>query len=189
MGHSKQIVVNIRGTSGSGKSYIVHQLLSLDDWCKWKDASGKVLGYYNSRNGWSIVGSYENTCGGCDGIRSQNEIEERIQSLLNCGYSVIFEGLLVSTISSRWGEFANKISNQAHTVFYYLSTPIETCIENVKNRRIQAGNLKPLKENNTRSRVRQINNSFKNISNMGCCCIRISSSELLNILYLSYGVN
>lgn len=189
MEHSKQIVVNIRGTSGSGKSYIIHQLLSLEDWNEWKDSSGKILGYYNSRNGWAIVGSYHNACGGCDTVRSQDEIEERIQIFLNGGYNVVFEGLLVSTLSSRWSNFSNRISTQANTVFYYLDTPIETCIENIKNRRLQAGNTKPLNENNTHNRVRQINNSFNNLTKSGCCCIRISSKQLLSDLYNHYGVN
>lgn len=189
MEHSKQIVVNIRGTSGSGKSYIIHQLLLLEGWNEWKDNSGKVLGYYNVRNNWAIVGSYRTTCGGCDTVKSQDEIEERIQIFLNGGYNVIFEGLLTSTISSRWANFSNRISTQANTVFYYLDTPIEQCIENIKNRRLQAGNTKPLNENNTRGRVQQIDNTFTNLTKSGCYCIRISSKQLLSDLYNYYGVN
>lgn len=176
-------VINIRGTSGSGKSYIVKNILGKDpNWIKWVE-DGKILGYFNNVLGWSIIGSYENVCGGCDGIKTQEETEQRIKICLSYGYNVIFEGLLISTLTSRWLRFAQEISPVANLLFCYLDTPIEECLSRVKARREAKGNTKPLNPDNTVNRVKAIETTYQKLSQAGCYCIRGSQQYIMNQLH------
>lgn len=182
---NKPTVVNLRGTSGSGKTTIVRTILSYGRWEKWCK-QGKVWGYINNDLHWAVVGSYENTCGGCDGIKTQDEAQERIEFLLNKGYSVIFEGLLISTITSRWEKFAK--SANANVLFYYIDTPIEECIERVKHRRLAAGNTKPFNTDNTVNRVKAIETTKQKLTAAGCYCLTDSQENILKNLYQWFGV-
>jgi predicted kinase len=182
---SKPTVVNLRGTSGSGKTTIVRHILSHGHWETWS-VQGKVLGYINEDLKWAVVGSYENTCGGCDGIKTQDETEDRIRFLLNYGYSVIFEGLLISTLTSRWENFAKSID--ANMLFYYIDTPVEECIERVKLRRLQAGNTKPFNTENTVNRVKAIETTRQKLTAAGCYCLTGSQDMIMKNLYEWFGI-
>ena len=178
-------VINLRGTSGSGKTTIVRNILGHGLWEKWT-RDGKVLGYCNNQLKWAVVGSYENTCGGCDGIKTQDETEDRIRTLLSHGYSVIFEGLLISTLTSRWEKFAKSID--ANMLFYYINTPIDVCVERVKHRRLAAGNTKPFNTDNTVNRVKAIETTKQKLTAAGCYCLTDSQENILKNLYQWFGL-
>lgn len=182
---SKPTVVNLRGTSGSGKTTIVRNILSHGHWEKWC-VQGKILGYINEDLKWAVIGSYENTCGGCDGIKTQDETEDRIRFLLGYGYSVIFEGLLISTLTSRWEKFAKSID--ANMLFYYIDTPVEECIERVKLRRLQAGNTKPFNTENTVNRVKAIETTRQKLTAAGCYCLTDAQETIMKNLYEWFGI-
>ena len=185
---NKTTVINIRGTSGCGKTTIVRNILQHGVWETWRDEHNKILAYYNKNLNWAVVGSYENTCGGCDGIKTQDEAEYRIQFLIDSGFNVLFEGLVISTITGRWGELARKNSEKSNFLFYYVNTPIEECIERVKKRRFDAGNVKPFNEENTRNRVKAIETTFQKLSQSGCYCIKESQENIMRNLYEWYGL-
>lgn len=189
MEQSKLTVVNLRGTSGSGKTTIVRNILSHGNWVKWKDPEGKkIWGYINQQLCWAIVGSYENTCGGCDTIRTQDETEARIEQLLDWGFSVLFEGLLISTLSSRWIKFSQHISDKSNMLFYYLDTPIEECLNRIQARRQAAGNNRPFNPKNTTDRVRAIETTYQKLTAAGCYCIKSSQEEIMSNLYQWFGL-
>ncbi len=183
------MITNIRGTSGSGKSTVVFNLLKhfraegelfavfmhhaggeytipMD---QEPDSSFDVhLGYqifqhFDSnrptyKSPLRIVGKYLTPCGGCDGIKTQDEVSDRVRAWYNMGYEVLFEGLLISTIVGRWAEMAESVAengSRLHNMrFVFLNTPEEVCVERVKARRAAKGNLKPLNETNTRDKWR-----------------------------------
>lgn len=188
MAQSKLTVINLRGTSGCGKTTIVKNVLAHGSWNKWQDNKGRILGYYDKNLNWAIVGSYENVCGGCDTIKTQKEIEERIWFFLQAGYNVLFEGLLTSTLSSRWAEFSKRISHCANTLFYYVDTPIEVCLQRVQSRREQRGATKPFNPNNTINRVKAIEGTFTNLTKAGCYCLKGSQEEIMTNLYNWFGI-
>lgn len=184
MEQSKLTVVNLRGTSGSGKTTIVRNILSHGNWVKWKDPEGKkIWGYINIDLRWAIVGSYENTCGGCDTIRTQDETEARIEQLLEWEFNVLFEGLLISTLSSRWEKFSKRIFNKANTLFYYLDTPIDECLNRIQARREAARNNRPFNPKNTTDRVKAIETTYQKLTAAGCCCIKASQEDIMKNLY------
>lgn len=86
-----------------------------------------------------VVGSYENTCGGTDGINTQEEIAERVVKAHALGH-VLVEGLLMSK-SSAGGHVAPILKDHG-AIFAFLDTPWETCLERVLQRRAAAGNDK-----------------------------------------------
>lgn len=179
MEQSKRIIVNLRGTSGSGKTTIVRHILSQGTWKKWTDEKGKVLAYYNEEKMWAIIGSYENVCGGCDTIRTQDEIGERIRLFANTGYNVLFEGLLTSTLSSRWEKFSKEIVPIANMLFWYVNTPIEECLCRIEARRAARGTKTPLNPKNTVERVKAIEVTYQKLSAAGCYCLKASQEEII----------
>ena len=64
------MIVQVRGTSGSGKSYVVHKILQKDlGWEpiteKWGKINRKIPLYYISGDGKiAVAGSYGAVCGG-----------------------------------------------------------------------------------------------------------------------------
>ena len=101
------IILSLRGTSGSGKTTVARTFLT-DYPCKPLLVQGmkKHWGYEIDLSAESIsaplfvIGSYENTCGGTDGINTQEEIAERALAAFTRGH-VLLEGLLLSKVGPR----------------------------------------------------------------------------------------
>lgn len=152
------LIINVRGNSGSGKTYLTREFMSLI-----RSEPGKVfgatyegwdeIGDLKGRN-WVVLGKYGNVCGGCDTIKTQAEIIERIECAIKAKFNVWLEGLILSTIYGTVGEYSERFGDR--WVFAYLQPPIEECIRRIKARRLAAGNNKLLNETNTRNRVATI---------------------------------
>jgi hypothetical protein len=134
-------VLDIRGTHGSGKSYIVHQLINQEDKIGFICDNDVCIGTYVAGHDLAIVGSYDRVCGGCDGIKTADEICRRTRILSAEYKNVILEGILVAHTHRRYAELARDItlsSNQQY-VFCFLTTPYEVCIQRVQDRRVARG--------------------------------------------------
>jgi|HubBroStandDraft_4_1064222.scaffolds.fasta_scaffold00021_12 hypothetical protein len=152
----KPLVCNIRGNSGSGKTYTTRAFMEL---CKNRTAiepDGKIHGYSMTlgKQRWVVIGSYSNTCGGLDTVKTQQEIIDRVEEFSGLGFNIWMEGLILSTIYGSVGAYSEKFGDR--WVFAYLQPPIEECIRRIKARRKAAGNVKPLNEDNTRARFSTI---------------------------------
>lgn len=167
-------IINIRGTSGSGKSTLVRALMdSLTDVKPVMKILGDdkeaVRGYIgrNGENAVGIVGRYETDCGGCDTIKTQDEIAQRVNHFSTRG-AVVFEGLLISVLHSRYRDMArgfNDIHKRTENytlpllgketttfppfIFAFLDTPLDVCLARVEERRARKGNTKPFNPQNT----------------------------------------
>lgn len=145
-------IVNIRGCNGSGKTTIVRRFLDRLPVQALGGKPGRPAGYRVDATAWGIqtpvyvIGSYENTCGGTDGINTQEEIVKRVTQAYAHGH-VLVEGLLMSK-SSDGGLTAPALRDMG-AVFAFLDTPWETCLERVLARRAAAGNDKPFDPNKT----------------------------------------
>jgi hypothetical protein len=139
-------IVNIRGTSGSGKTTVARTLLISHPHRVLKGADGKIKGYQIDASSSGIhtpvflVGSYAYTCGGVDGIKTQEEIADRVVKAVEYGH-VLVEGLLMS--KSGPSGHVSPIFRDHNAVFAFLDTPLDVCIERVLGRRKAAGNNKP----------------------------------------------
>ena len=151
-------VLDIRGTHGSGKSYVVSQLLTMLE--GWEPIEGiasaskggpeklRHIGYSNQEHGAAIVGSYKTTSGfggGCD-LLYPEEVVRRVK-LLDQGYDcVVLEGVLVSHTFQRYHALAQEIVDYR---FCFLDTPLEQCLDRVRKRREgSTKKIRPFKPDN-----------------------------------------
>jgi cytidylate kinase len=163
------VIINIRGTSGTGKSTLVREIMSR---YTFKDPlpgpTKKLLGYHCRLQGASdlyVVGSYLNECGGCDGIKTQEEICQRVRAWATLG-DVLFEGVIVSDIFERYNYLAMDLRPQPF-IFAFLDTPINLAVDRVKARRLSKGNEKVLNETNTRNRAEVHRRVFRKFQDAG----------------------
>lgn len=144
-------VIDIRGTHGSGKSWLVHKLLS-DYEFQPIEEEGKHIGY--ACGGYmSVVGKYQTTCGGCDAIGKPDEIVRRIRLFAERFHYVVLEGILVAHTWKRYYELSLELEDYR---FCFLDTPKPTCIKRVKQRRKEKGQTKPFNPTHLNNDFRQI---------------------------------
>lgn len=140
------MILDIRGTHGSGKTTVIRNLLA-DQPCDNEPIldGHSHLGYRLKRYKASILGKYETACGGCDGIKTAEEVGRRVRLFASEYSHVLLEGILVAHTFQRYSDLANELGNYT---FLFLDTPLETCIQRVQDRRKEAGNSKPLNPKN-----------------------------------------
>jgi len=163
------IICSIRGTSGSGKSTIAFTILNNFPHEKVLDSAGKVLGYKvdaNLNHPIYLVGKYETKCGGCDAINEQQTAADRAVGFWKEGGHVLMEGLLASAAGPK-GAVTKTIQETGKACFAILTTPVETCIERVKARRLARGDERPLNEKNTRDKWTQTMSTAKALDKLG----------------------
>lgn len=150
------LIVKLHGTSGAGKSTIAWRFLKEFPSVALLGPAGKIEAYQVTVDDWKlplyILGRYATQCGGCDTLKADEQIE-LLHKYAPMGH-VLYEGLLASEYYGKLGEASERYGT-AH-VFAFLDTPIDLCIERIKQRRKEAGNDKPLNEENTRGRIKKI---------------------------------
>ena len=143
------VAINIRGTGGSGKSYIIHKLL---DNYKHKrivvKSDGKrkprIIAYHIPEFDLYVIGKYDLLCGGCDTIKGTELTVKRIEKYAAKG-NVLYEGYLVSNTWSTYRDLSNRLDKP---LWLSLDTPLDVCLDRVTKRRRARGNLKPLNPTN-----------------------------------------
>jgi predicted kinase len=136
------VIVNPRGTSGSGKTELARRLLADYGWGRdgraepiRRTGRARPLGYRlrHPRGGrpLAVLGHYEATSGGCDTIRAtdggMDEAFRLADEYASTGHGVLLEGLVLSGEHTRSAALAK--ANQLHVL--RLSTPLDRCIRNV----------------------------------------------------------
>lgn len=135
-------VHDIRGTHGSGKSWLVHEILRQHTHKEIIGDDARLLGYHLPLLDVAVVGRYATACGGCDGISKADEVCRRVRLFATQYKHVILEGILVAHTFQRYSNLATELKDYGYT-FYFLDTPLEKCIERVAARRAAKGQ-KPL---------------------------------------------
>jgi hypothetical protein len=135
------MLINLRGTSGAGKTTVVRALMAR---CGCKAIYG-ALGLrlpeayvLSGERPAFVIGPYLTPCGGCDRIQPFALVPELIARYAEHGH-VIFEGLLMSTTYGAVGQLTERWESRV----LFLDTPLDVCIARVEARRAAAGNLRP----------------------------------------------
>lgn len=135
-------ILDIRGTHGSGKSYVIHQLIQQGQ----GPGSGYIcendatIGTYVSGFELAILGTYDRVCGGCDGIRTADEIVRRVRVFAGEYKNVALEGILVAHTYTRYANLAADLTSRGHQYYFiFMMTPYEECIRRVQARRVARG--------------------------------------------------
>jgi hypothetical protein len=134
------VIVNIRGTNGSGKSTAVTRYMEVIRVEEELKQGGKTWAY-RLCNGVFVLGRYTTACGGCDTVKTFADVKAGVTELASLG-AVIFEGVLWSTCFKPSVELAQSLP-QHHFIFAMMDTPADACLRRVLARRKQAGNEKP----------------------------------------------
>ena len=158
----KPMIVSLRGCSGAGKSTVATSIMNTFPTQTILDASNKIYGYKvdipNKQYPVFIIGKYNTPCGGCDSISTQQEIVDRVTACYNQGGNVLFESLLASGGYGTVGKLSEDIPEYT---FATLDTPLDVCLERVKQRRAAKGNHEPLNPKNTESKFGSTRNVMK----------------------------
>lgn len=166
------MVIDIRGTHGSGKSHIIRKLMSYYTWKPFmgegratKKGPVKIrhLGFECKQMNAIVLGNYAEgvPSGGCDNIQDPEEVVRRVK-LFNTTHKYVFmEGILVSHTFARYSELAFELGDYW---FCFLNTPLEVCIERVKSRNANSAstNIRPFNDLNIRKDYRQIYEVVRN---------------------------
>ena len=172
------MIIQIRGTSGSGKTWAIKKFMEGYDWVpQYRKGRKQPLLYrtfLNKKGSIVVLGHYETPCGGCDTIGSARQVFDLIKELGDDNDVIVCEGLLLSE-DSLW-------TSQLDARVLYINTDVEKCIAQIKERRKAAGNGKPLKEDNTRRRVGVIERSRVKLSSVGIPCQRCSVRQVPQII-------
>jgi len=169
------MIFNLRGCNGSGKTYVVHEILKQFEYSYVIDPTNEeVCGTLVKPLNMIFVGLYrplELGTGGCDWYlagnggskKTNDDLEDLLQRLATTGRNLFFEGFMISGTFSRWSEFAKRNP----TTFLCLDTPLETCIEHIRGRRVRAGNDKPFDGKNVPPHHVQCNRNYKHLAKAG----------------------
>lgn len=174
------IILRVSGTFGSGKTTAVRQFIN-DYPHSILKKDGKIMGYGVdcTRMGITtpiyIIGKYDNVCGGTDSMQTQLAVAERILEAHKYGH-VLYEGALVSA-SGLGGKVTQMTEETECTVYAFLDTPQDKCIERVIGRRKEAGNEKEFSPKNLIDKFKSVSNCRKNLQNAG---LRVEDINHLN---------
>lgn len=181
------MIIQVRGTSGSGKSTVVAGLVH--SWNpRWRvpvriEGRKQPLGYWlerKARHPIAVPGHYETACGGCDTLPTQAMVFDLIRRSMietktqSAAAHVVFEGLLASEEVRRTVALHEDHPGQLRVL--QLDTNVEECIRAIKQRRAERGDDRPLKEDNTRNRVGVINRACERLRAAGVD-VRLVSRE------------
>lgn len=157
---------NVRGTSGSGKSTMVREIMSA-----YKPSFQKIMRvgrkrpirtihqHVNGGRELAILGHYEAACGGCDTINELDDVFELVRKELSNGRNVLFEGLILS------GEIIRTdiLVRESPTQIFCLTTPVDKCIAHVGDRREARGADRLFNHKNTIAKARCVELTMKRL--------------------------
>jgi hypothetical protein len=134
------LIINIRGTNGSGKSTVVREVMAS---CSPAVPIFGLLGLkipeaYALRRApnWYVIGPYVTPTGGCDVVGSTDKVLVLLEKYLRRG-SLVFEGAM---LSDHIGTVGTWLEAQSDVVVAYMTTPLDECVRRVVARRQQSGN-------------------------------------------------
>ena len=137
------MIIQIRGTSGSGKSWVMHKICrklerTLQPWGYFEQtASGrerKIPSWYTYGDKIKILGPYQEACGGVDNIgASAPRVFPYMEQFDDRDNLVFAEGLLLSE-DVIWSE---KLKDKI--LVLHLDTPVEKCFQQVMSRKAKTG--------------------------------------------------
>lgn len=176
-----RLLVNIRGTNGSGKSTIPISMKDDPDMYEvirpYKGRPKKILTVFPTY-GWVALGSYNRQVGGCDTFPNKAFTEKVLVYALKKfpEYNVLMEGILIATTYSTYAELFAEMQETygVQPVIYYLMPPVETCIARIKKR----NGGKPFKEELVHAKYGMMQRGIKKFQQAGDFPVLVVNNSL-----------
>jgi hypothetical protein len=155
------VILQIRGTSGSGKTTMVKHLLkqivpTVVEWSENKKRARVYAGKYLGHKIF-ILGDYTIGAGGCDTIPKIEQVIDLVDRYATKYPEaiVVFEGLLLAHSWGAMGEYAHAKFGERY-INAFLDTPEDTCLARVLHRRQQksGGDTNPERHEKIEKNVR-----------------------------------
>ncbi len=166
-------IIQVRGTSGSGKSTVMAEVIEELEKQHEKinnliTGRKKPLYYQFEKHPQKVIvlGHYEAACGGCDTIGSAKAVFDLILSLSgsNQDTTILCEGLLLSE-DTKW---TLQLRENGHKVkVLFLTTLLPDCLSRIISRRAKVGNDKPLNPDNTSNRFKVVERAYYKLQDAG----------------------
>ena len=175
------MIIDIRGTNGSGKSWVARQLflaaegvLVLRGPGITPESQGQrkpdaiwayMLSYQpHFRDKLYVVGRYDGDHGGgCDPVSPLAEVEARVRYLAKFGH-VVFEGVIVSGTFGRFGQVAAELPYTA----VGLTTELDRCLDNIAlRRRLQGKDPDAFNRTNPTRKAREVRSALRKFREAG----------------------
>lgn len=194
------MIINVRGTSGAGKTHLVREVLARfprPPKPHYKSApieypirGGETRVYERGRRhplyytaggetiggppSTAILGHYESPCGGCDTLPDYDFAVHLARQLSGEVEYVLMEGLLLSEEHHRFRELARYVPLK----IIYLETPIEECLDAINERRRERDSeAEDVDPENTVNRVRTIERNLVKLEDEGVDVLRLDRED------------
>ena len=167
------MIINISGTSGSGKSTIARAVMARYEYAEpiygmaatEQTLFGLVVKPRKRPDGYAcrlaghrtlrIVGHYEIACGGVDSLMGAtfglDDVYALVRDADTAGFDVLYEGLIVVSDVRRCAELH---AEGRRVLVLRLTTSLADCLLAVQTRREARGNSAPLDPANTKAKFR-----------------------------------
>jgi hypothetical protein len=215
------MIINIRGTGGSGKSTVVRRVIerynshydefidgrkqpigtlhvrevctrcgATGDWgkpCPNNPAPGGVhslnINLNFAKKLWS-VGHYNTACGGGDTLKSPAQVFEWVNAKADCGYDVIFEGIISQDDVTRTIA-THRCSN---LLVIGLTTPLPECLAGIQSRRDERGDERELNPKNTEARAKRLQSAYARLKDAGVRVEKASREDAFHMCLKELGL-
>jgi predicted kinase len=186
------MIINLRGTGGSGKSTLVRTVMSKypGRTPHFIDGRKQPLAYLCTREfkpPLYVPGHYETPTGGCDTIQKPDMVYELVTAAAQNGCDVLYEGIMIGDDVRRCVELS-----KAHPPLKViaLSTPIEECLKGIQSRRDTRGDDRELNPKNTISRLDRLKKSMiPRLKDAGVDCKWLSREQALVAVLSALGLD
>jgi hypothetical protein len=170
------VIINIRGTNGSGKTTIVKKFLKFPHselygvlGVKRPEAYKVDLGK-GAKRPLFVIGSYQSATGGMDALPlSATEQVGLLIKYQKLGH-VLFEGVVISTYYGAVGDWLAAHRQEALVIF--LNTSLEVCLDSIKTRTGEASRTK-----NVEAKIKSIESARKRMIESGIPTLTLNRDE------------
>lgn len=172
------MIIQVRGTSGSGKTTVVREIMKQLGNAVPNFIAGRKQPLYYQFGTVIVLGHYEVACGGCDTIGSVPQVFEALGKLPEHSH-IVCEGLLLSE-DVKWS-----VACEEEVRALFLVTDGETCLKRVGLRQ-QAKGKTPKDPARVRrkllTRIGTIERARIRLIEAGIYCRRASADQAVSII-------
>ena len=155
------MIIQLKGTNGTGKSHIARRVMALYEGevtPKYVDGRKRPVRTVHERadggRALAVIGHYQTACGGCDTMPSHDSVFAEIRAAHEEGLDVFAEGLLLSGDFKRTIEFHQNVAPM-HVLA--LDVPLEVSMDSINaRRRARNPDAAPCKEDNIVSKRKAV---------------------------------